>query len=101
MCFFKEKLTIALVVCVLSCTTSAFGAADSPADLQKVESAASRLPAPTLTTTPGNTPANTDSGASGDTKDDSDLTLNSQPELPPEKPKFQWKPAVVQSMFLA
>jgi hypothetical protein len=116
MCFFKEKLTIALVVCVLSCTTSAFGAADSPADLQKVESAASRLPAPTLTTTPGNTPAktsatpanspantpaNTDSGASGDTKDDSDLKSNPPPELPPQKPKFQWKPAVVQSMFLA
>src|SRR5580704_5267839 len=98
MCFFKEKLTIALVVCVLSCTTSAFGAADSPADLQKVESAASRLPAPTLTTTPGNTPANTpanspanspantDSGASGDTKDDSDLKSNPTPEPTPEKP---------------
>jgi hypothetical protein len=99
---FTKKSTIAILVAVIGYATCAFGASDSQPDSQKVETAVSHPPAPVLATTPvvNKAPAADANSPDADSADASP-DASPAPEVPAPKTKFQWKPAVAQSMFLA
>ncbi len=99
---FKKKRTIAILLVVIGCALGAVGATDSQPDAKKIETVASHPPVPALATSPVvNNPPAADANTSDANNADSTSDASPAPEIPAPKTKFQWKPAVAQSMFLA